>query len=495
MLLLALAASTAAAKEPPKALFALIVGVNQGIDRDLKPLRYADDDAARYLELFRALGRQDLPAHAARRQHPPAAPAGGGRGAAAPAARAGGRGGASSPRDVALARQRQVRTVLYFVYAGHGNLRQGRGYLTLEDRRLGAAELRQQVLDRSGADDVHLIVDACYSYFLAHGRGPGRAAPPAARVQRPRRAGGARPASACCSRPRRPARATSGTRSRRGVFSHEVRSGLYGAADADGDGVVSYREIAAFVQRANAAIPNERFRPELYARPPRGSGELVDLRLALQRRLVIDGAHAGHYVLEDQRGVRVAELHSGKGQPLALLRPAPGGRLYLRRLDDEREFVVEGAPEEVQLAALSPAPARSAVRGAAHEAFSLIFSRPFDRQVVAAFSFPPLPELLEAGGPAERRWRRPAGWSAVALGGAALLTGGALSLWASRLRRELGSAATHEEVAATNRRIETLNHAALGLYVGGGVIGAGGAALLLWPSGSPGAMVTYEGRY
>ena len=48
-----------------------------------------------------------------------------------------------------------------------------------------------------------------------------------------------------------------------GVFSHEVRSGLYGAADADGDGRVTYPEIAAFVRRANATITNESFRPQV----------------------------------------------------------------------------------------------------------------------------------------------------------------------------------------------------------------------------------------
>src|SRR6185295_19655156 len=38
------------------ALFALIVGVNTPAEPDLQPLRFADDDAARYLDLFRALG-------------------------------------------------------------------------------------------------------------------------------------------------------------------------------------------------------------------------------------------------------------------------------------------------------------------------------------------------------------------------------------------------------------------------------------------------------
>src|SRR5205814_8831143 len=40
----------------PYASFALIVGVNKSIDPDVAVLRYADDDAARYLDLFRSLG-------------------------------------------------------------------------------------------------------------------------------------------------------------------------------------------------------------------------------------------------------------------------------------------------------------------------------------------------------------------------------------------------------------------------------------------------------
>jgi hypothetical protein len=41
----------AAADEPGRALFALIIGVNASPSPELAPLRYADDDAARYLEL------------------------------------------------------------------------------------------------------------------------------------------------------------------------------------------------------------------------------------------------------------------------------------------------------------------------------------------------------------------------------------------------------------------------------------------------------------
>ena len=59
---LALCAGRAqAAAEPPRnAVFALILGVNRSVDADLKPLRYADDDAVRYQELFRSLGAKTV---------------------------------------------------------------------------------------------------------------------------------------------------------------------------------------------------------------------------------------------------------------------------------------------------------------------------------------------------------------------------------------------------------------------------------------------------
>lgn len=63
--LLALLAPREARAESPRASFALIIGSNVSVDTNLQPLRYADDDAARYLDLFRLLGAH-LSAHAPR---------------------------------------------------------------------------------------------------------------------------------------------------------------------------------------------------------------------------------------------------------------------------------------------------------------------------------------------------------------------------------------------------------------------------------------------
>ena len=272
----------AAPARPPRAAFAIIVGVNQGVDRDLGALHFADDDAARYNDLFRALGARTYvltrPDDNTARLHPQIAAE-----AQAPTARALAAVFTAVAADVAQARSRGVAATLYFVFAGHGVVSDGRGYLLLEDARLDGAELGR-LFDRVAAAETHAIVDACYSYFLAFARGPG---------------GRHRPLRGVIDLPGLARRESVGlllsTSSDReshewsafqaGVFSHEVRSGLYGAADVDGDGQVSYREIAAFVERANAAVPNERFRPDVYARAPSHSDTLVDLRAARDRRL------------------------------------------------------------------------------------------------------------------------------------------------------------------------------------------------------------------
>jgi len=99
--------------------------------------------------------------------------------------------------------------------------------------------------------------------------------------------------------------------------------------------------MGAFIAKANEAIENDRFRPHVFARPPKESGgTLLDLRGARTRRITVDGAHSGRYLLEDAHGVRLADFHNTGGQDVVLVRPAPKGHSYLRRMDDNREFTI-----------------------------------------------------------------------------------------------------------------------------------------------------------
>jgi len=480
-----------------RATFALVIGSNVSVDANLTPLRYADDDAARYLDFFRLLGaRTYLLARLddnTKRLHPQAAAE-----ATDPKKSSFDTAIAQLIADVTKASQRKVETVVYFVYAGHGNVANGQGYITLEDLRITGADLAG-IFAKVPATKIHVIADACASYFLAYSRGPGG-------ERRPIDGGFGVGTLASDSRVGFLLSTSSARESHEwdafqsGVFSHEVRSGLYGAADADGDGTISYREIAAFISRANASIPNERYRPDIHARSPHGGDVLIDLRHVSGRRLEIDGKHAGRYFLEDSRGVRIADIHTAEGQSLSLLRPAPAGRTYLRRLGDGKEFIIESKNEIIALADLKPDEPRYSVRGAAHDSFTALFALPFNKDVVASYpqteEAPPPPQVAEMQqqtmkhAAASESWRLPVGVGALGLGAIALVSGAYLTISSTNARAEydLRHVGTSQiQIQRKNDEIQN-DQVMAGLLYGTAVAFVGtGLAVLLWPSSKPAA--------
>jgi hypothetical protein len=470
---------SAAFAEAPSAAFALLVGVNQSADAGQPTLRYADDDAALYFALFRTLGARTYLLMRAdentRRLHPQAIaesrlPLGSSLEDTVTRLRG----------DVAQARAQGVKTVFYFVYAGHGDVKDGRGTIALEDRQLGGQEL-VRIVDRVGADQAHMIIDACYSFYLAYDRGPGGSRRPFPGLKRfGALAERSQIGLLLSTSSARESHEWEGFQA--GVFSHEVRSGLYGAADADGDGLVSYREIAAFVERANAAIPNERFRPDVYARPPTSTAQFLDLRASLARHVVLPPGR--HYILESGAGVRVAELHNAA--PARLLRPMLLQPLFVRAPEGDEEFLLSAAPDVIDLATLKPQSSRALERGAAHESFSAIFSLPFGRASVGEFRFRALPndtpeERLRARLEVTRR----IGWAGVALGAASLLSGLGLSLASIELHGQGIAGRSQLEVATRNAQIDRQNVAAYALYGVAGALALTGTLLLTVPRRSP----------
>ncbi|MBS2030937.1 MAG: caspase family protein [Deltaproteobacteria bacterium] len=482
---LLLAAAPARAEKPAPAeanvaQFALIIGVNHAAEPNLPTLQYADDDAASYEDLFRLLGARTYLLSRldenTQRLHPQAAAE-----AREPTRKQLDEVVKQLASDVAQAKARQLSTVLYFVYAGHGNVEGDVGYLSLEDARLTGHTLAHDVLEAIDADRAHLIVDACYSFFLAYGRGPGGSRRPLRNfTQTPELASNDKWGLLLSTSSARESHEWEGFQA--GVFSHEVRSGLYGAADADGDGWVSYPEMVAFIQRANGAIANDKFRPDVFARPPKGSDLLADLRQAESRHIEIQGKEHAHYLLEDGRGVRLADFHNGPSQTTRLLHPVGAGPLYLRRLDTDQEFSIPPAEDVVTVASLEPSTPRVATRGAAHDAFSLLFSLEFSRADVG-----PMPTLLEL----DRRNEEPSifadrhtwGWLSV---GAGIVGGGAAVVAVSQAesaRRSVAPHASQADAANANARIRSDNRLAWILGGVGVAAETAGVALLLWPDG------------
>jgi hypothetical protein len=462
-----------AASAPRTAVFALLIGANHAVDRDLPVLHYADDDAARYHELFELLGARSILLadidDNTQRLHPAAAQL-----AVAPTMAELTRAVDRLATQVAAAHGSGMRTMLYFVFAGHGSVEHDAGYLALADGKLSGDALARDVIERIRPDTAHVIVDACSSFYLAFGRGPGG-------TSRPRSGF----AVGALGRLDYVGLLLSSTTTREshewqaweaGVFSHEVRSGLYGAADSNGDGVVTYREIAAFVTRANERIPSERFRPEVYFRPPREREPLLDLQRFDAGVLAIEPAHHGHYVVESELGVRVAEFHSGAGQRVRLHLPATAR--YLRQPEIPREYVIAPGGDPHQLVPVEAPPAVTA-RGAENANFARIFDLPFDAAVVAGYRSG---ELRLVAAPDGTRLRYQIGWATAALATGLAATGAGFWLDAVRLSDQSTGGQSQRDAARLNERITSRKHIALGLGATAAAAGAGAALLVLWPA-------------
>ena len=468
---------------PRNAVYALIIGVNHGVDVDLRVLHYADDDAVRYQELFRALGARTALLTRLDRETTALSPQAAAE-ALPPTLASLQNVVASLAAEIRTARQRGVRSALYVVYAGHGNVDEQSSYVVLEDARLSPRLLAQEILDPIAADENHLIVDACYSYLLVGERGPGGERRKVEGFSALSELGRRNDLGLLLS-------TSSGDESHEwgafqaGIFSHEVRSGLYGAADLDGDGSISYVEIASFLERANQPIVNEKFRPRVFARAPSRSTQLLDLKTGLARSLDVDGnLPSAHYLIENPQGVRFVDFHNAPGRGFRLIRPGGADQLYLRRMEDGWEATVPASDQRITLASLPLSNPRVVERGAAHRAFSLIFSLPFDgvsEDLVAVPQAPPPRRRLDT--------RKVIVWSGASVAAAGLVTGAALLLDGRRLADQ-GGDASQQAAARLNDRIQARN---VGAAIAFSVAGAAAVTALVarfWPAHQPAGTTT-----
>jgi hypothetical protein len=451
-------------------------------------LRYADDDAVRWTVLFRTFGTEvelltDLDAESERLY-----------GADAPPHRSPTH--AEVVRAMALlrgaierARAAGERTVFYFVYAGHGDEEDGQGFVGLADGRLLRREIDDEILAVSGADTNHVIVDACRSYYIAYDRGSGGTRRPwpepyfnTGTAARFRNTGFVLASSSGGA-------THEWEEFQAGIFSHEVRSGLLGGADANGDGRITYAELAAFVRVANRAVRNDRYRPEILARAPsNGDDVLLDVRDAVAGRVRFRAGLAGRQVLEDGLGVRWADVHPGPRQNLTLALPAEpwgGHELFVESLADNSEYrVTEGS--DVDLARLKPQPRGVLTRGALHEAFTLLFALPFD--VSALTELPDADVRVVSGGGADLQLERPfwtrkarerTALAAGAAGIAALVTAGGLAWTAADLRKDAENE-NGAQRAALNDELARRNTWAIAALASGALLSATAAAFFVW---------------
>jgi hypothetical protein len=385
----------AATPTPPATTLVLVVASNRGTTLDRPPLQYADDDGAKYHEVFASLAGEantvlltEFDADSARLFPHLAASVKSPTRAHVDAA----------VGELALraqqARQGGQHVGFYFVFAGHGDVDQGRGFLELADSAFTADDL-DALLRRVGADEAHVILDSCNSFFVINPRKPGGrrfATPRDAAEKLARRL----PNVGVFLSTSAEAEVFEWSELQSGVFSHAVRSGLMGAADANHDGKVSYEELAAFVATAAGEIKNPLFRPNVFARGPNGDDErtLFDLSQTHAFSLTVDAKTSMRLDVRDRDGLRWLDAHKEADQVLDLHLPAAlASHMEVERLATDGNAaerveasyrLPDNSGKAVLLAELAAETPKTEARGA-QEIFRGLFVRPFGANALAAY--------------------------------------------------------------------------------------------------------------
>jgi flagellar motor protein MotB len=284
-------------------------------------------------------------------------------------------------------------TQVYFIFAGHGDVDQGLGFIELADARFTSRDL-EAWLRQIPFTRAHVILDSCNSFFMLGVRKPGGRH--FATPEDDAKALAARmPNVGVFLSTSAEGEAFEWSELQSGIFSHVVRSGLLGAADANGDGSVSYLELAGFVETATADVRNSNMRPHIFARGPfaRDDAPIVDLRGHTDaRRFRLSDAAPLRIRLRDREGLPILDTNTEAGRRLELVLPeswAKGAIVersnrHKQQPDQLGVYAVPELPGVVELASLEPVTARGESRGP-DEVFQNLFARPYGPVALAAY--------------------------------------------------------------------------------------------------------------
>lgn len=392
---LLLGARTTHAAGPPAIRFAVVIGNNHSLSTQRPDLHYADDDAARYYAILQTLapGQVSLLANFDRdsaRLFSESA-----KEARLPTRAELSQIGRSLTERVSNAARSGAETELYFVFAGHGDVDQGTGFIELQDGRFTAQDL-EAWLKAIPFTRAHVILDSCNSFFMLGVRQPGgrRFATGDDAV---RSLAGRLPNVGVFLSTSAEGEAFEWSEIQSGIFSHVVRSGLLGAADANADDSVSYLELAAFVSTATRDVANPNMRPNVYARGPgaRDDAVIADLKgRSGARHFELKDSTALRIRIRDRDGLPLLDAHAAAGTRLALALPQAWSTGAVIERAERAEgtgiaplalFTVPETPEHVQLASLQPLSVRGEARGPA-DVFQRLFASPFGPRAVAEYA-------------------------------------------------------------------------------------------------------------
>lgn len=278
------------------------------------------------------------------------------------------------------------RATVYLYFVGHGERTRagekarGEVYALREpgndepgfDGIISSRLLTESVLEPlARRADVHLIVDACRSYYLL-ARGMKRQGKvirnlPAIDLETPFKS--ALPTVGAVLATNGDSATTMEDETFGGLFSHAVRTGALGAADFDADGVVTYGELRALM--AWILMPNG-IRPTVVTPGVDEQRPFIDWRQTSAARVCVSPRLAGRRTLSTGDGI-FATLQVPESGMTVWLEPGSRYRFAGDRADDAVGFVAAAGPLAVDRA---PYGEHRGIYGEAP------FARPYDAEVV-----------------------------------------------------------------------------------------------------------------
>ncbi len=496
-----LALSQVARAEPAVSLHVLAIGYN-GLpaaddDARLRELRYADDDAAAFAQFGRDVGGNvivvsNFDLDTARRFPEVAA-------AARPPMREEIRRAVRELNEAfARDRARGREPVVLLTYSGHGSSATGKPALTLADGELTQEALYAEVLTALAAKFVHVVVDACHAEAVVRSRdlqgevvtlGKEEVAAQLARATlRGLPHVGALVASSASTQTHE------WDRWQHGVFTHEVISGLRGAADVNGDRTIEYSEMAAFLSAVNREVRDRTARIKPLITAPAGAPRvpIVDLRATkLAAFLVGQPEPLGALWVETDNGQRILDLRSEHQHYVRVVVPS-GQRLFVRSMRGEAEVTIAAGRQSAfdQLAMRARGVrARGSLdlsleRGLFAAAFGPSYYRGFVDRTEEIAAVPlritdPGAALHTAASPADAPATRVMAWTAAGVSGALLVASAGLGLAALDAKGDFDDANGLERASSSaSDRYDDYGQLALGALVSGVIMG--GVSYLLF---------------
>jgi hypothetical protein len=474
-------------------VFAIVIGNNEPPvqhGEGLKRLRYADDDAVRYFHFLKQLAHdndivlltvsdattQKRFPHIGRRALEPNQ-----ANLEAAIQRLAGR--------IRNAKAAGHETTVFFVFSGHGALdSEGNSFLALSDSGITGNLLQERVLAVLEADYFHLVIDACHAAGVVESRGMFDSEQDAEHVplqpsDKERLQGtdlqkrfpgmGMLVASSAFEESHEWSRIESG------VFSHQVLSGLTGAADVNLDGKIEYSELAAFVSSANRSVTDPRGRIHMIARPPRRNmnAPLIDYsRIKDISLLHGDPRNLGHFHIEMENGLRLMDANLSAMNAAYIALPA-NETLYLRT--ETGEVVIQSeTSSHLRFGDLQFRKGDIASRGAIEASFREGLFRvafgvsyylgyidsadqpgvQFNAPMFAVLTAPDaaVPPLLQDS---PSQWRKPVAISMFAISGAAAVTSVVLGTLTIKTRQDYEATDLQKDSAELNDRYQRLGTA------------------------------------